>query len=171
MTQHPAPFNGQSEYERLLDLPAMTTWTADRQREHGQDAADYEAALAVVQAGLRSQVVAGDGRWSAALRARRVEKHLRRMAQAARTQEQAAEELRKAYAGHVAYLKALPAQRADKARAKELRKAGRRAAVGSLAAKSLHKSAESAVAPAAVEQPAPGAQVRGIGDLWQQKGA
>lgn len=75
--------NRPEQYERLLALPAMTAWTAARQQEHAADAATYDAALAAPQSGLRSQHVAGDGRWSALLRARKVEKHLRTMAKAA----------------------------------------------------------------------------------------
>ncbi|MFB7453993.1 hypothetical protein [Streptomyces sp. NPDC056194] len=166
--------NRREQYERLLALPVMTTWTAARQQEHADDAAQYDAALAAVQAGLRSQYVEGDGRWSAALRARRVEKHLKTMAKAARKQAAAAESLRTAFADHVRTVEALPAQREAKRQAKELRKGGGREAVAQAAAKSLHKTAAAAVpAPAADEAaettaaaaPAP---VRGINDLWQR---
>lgn len=166
--------NRPDAYEKLLSLQAMTTWTAARQREHAADAAAYEAALAAVQAGLRSQYVEGDRKWSATWRARKVEKHLRKMARAAREQERAAEALRTTYAAHVAHVAALPAQREAKRQAKELRKGGGRQAVGELAAKSLHKTGTT-FAPAAPEPtadadgPAPTAgQVRGISDLWQR---
>ncbi|MGA4803581.1 hypothetical protein [Streptomyces lavendulocolor] len=166
--------NTPAQYERLLALSAMTTWTAARQQEHVADAAAYDAALAAIQAGLRSQHVEGDGRWSAARRARKVEKHLKAMAKAARQQAAAAEALRNAYAGHVAHVAALPGQREAKRQAKEVRKAGGRQAVAQIAAKSLHKSAVAAVpgptgempgAPVETADPAP---VRGINDLWKR---
>ncbi|MEW2553677.1 hypothetical protein AB0957_18320 [Streptomyces zhihengii] len=165
--------NSVAQYERLLALPAMTTWTAARQQEHAADAAAYDAALAAIQAGLRSQYVDGDRRWSAARRSRKVERHLRTMAKAARKQAAAAEALRNDFAGHVALVAALPGQREAKRQAKELRKNGGRQAVAQLAAKSLHKSASAAAAvPAAPTETAAAApsadQVRGIGDLWKR---
>ncbi|MER5555959.1 hypothetical protein ABT001_30545 [Streptomyces sp. NPDC002793] len=164
--------NRLEQYERLLALPAMTAWTAARQQEHAADAATYDAALAALQSGLRSQHVAGDGRWSAVLRARKVEKHLRTMAKAARQQERAAEALRTTYAGHVAHVAALPAQREEKRQAKELRKAGGRQALAAATSKSLHKTA-AATAPQQTAgdtaTPAAGpAPARGISDLWQR---
>ncbi|MEV6080989.1 hypothetical protein AB0L80_38710 [Streptomyces sp. NPDC052069] len=162
--------NGQQQYDRLLALPAMTTWTAARQQEHDADAAAYSAALAAVQAGLRSQHVPGDSRWSAARRSRRVEKHLKTMASAARKQARAAEALRTAYAGHVAHVAELPGQREAKREAKQLRRAGGRQAIGQIAAKSLHKTAAAHTAPADEQEAgAPAAAApRGVNDLWQQ---
>ncbi|WP_329326695.1 hypothetical protein [Streptomyces sp. NBC_01689] len=172
MTNSP-DINRPEQYERLLALSAMTAWTASRQQEHAADAAAYDAALAAVQSGLRSQHVEGDGRWSAVLRARKVEKHLRTMAKAARQQERAAEALRTTYAGHVAHVAALPGQRDEKRQAKELRKAGGRQAIASVAAKSLHKTATAAARQQATggdaATPAAGpAPARGISDLWQR---
>ncbi|MFD8147355.1 hypothetical protein [Streptomyces sp. NPDC059708] len=169
MNQIPAPVNGLAEYERLLTVPALTAWTADRQREHGEDAAVYASLLAVLQSSLRSEAIPGDGRWSAKMRARRVLKPARRLVEAARAQERAAEELRLAFADHVAHVTALPGQRAAKAREKEARKAGRRS-VAAAAAKSLNKTAGAATAdsPGAAAQAAPVAQVRGINELWRQ---
>ncbi|MFD7576209.1 hypothetical protein ACFV6U_37755 [Streptomyces sp. NPDC059810] len=166
--------NRSEQYERLLALPVMTTWTAARQQEHIEDANAYDAALAAVQAGLRSQYVDGDGRWAAGRRARKVEKHLRSMAKAARQQAAAAEKLRTAFADHVRTVEALPAQREAKRQAKELRRNGGRGAVAELAAKSLHKTAAATIpAPAATEAaettvPAGPAPVRGINDLWKR---
>lgn len=177
MTRTP-DINGRAEYDRLLALPVMTTWTTNRQQEHAADAEAYERALAAVQAGLRSQHVDGDGRWSAALRARRVEKHLKAMVKAARRQAAAAEALRTTYAAHVAHVAALPAQREAKRQAKEVKKAGGpgRQVAAQLTARSLHATAAAHVAqnnpdtdPAvdttvAAEQ----APVRGINDLWKR---
>ncbi|WP_432034473.1 hypothetical protein [Streptomyces antibioticus] len=161
--------NRPEQYERLLALSAMTTWTAARQQEHAADADAYAAALAALQSGLRSQHVEGDGRWSAARRARKVEKHLRKAVKAARTQERAMEALRTTYADHVHHVAALPGQR----QAKEARKAGTRQLVADAAAKSLHKTAAASVAPApepadTTTSPAAPAPVRGINDLWKR---
>lgn len=168
--------NTSPQYERLLNLSAMTTWTSSRQQEHAADATAYTAALAAIQAGLRSEGINGDSRWDAARRSRRVEKHLKRMVRAAKKQERAAEDLRNAYAAHVAHVTALPQQRAAKAASKELRR-GTRQTVGQLAAKSLNKSAAAltnaggetaeAVAPTA-ETKQPPAAARGVSDLWQR---
>ncbi|MFD9033312.1 hypothetical protein ACFVZW_19485 [Streptomyces sp. NPDC059567] len=166
--------NRTEQYERLLALPVMTTWTVSRQQEHAEDANAYEAALAAVQAGLRSQYIEGDGRWSAVRRARKVEKHLKAMAKAARDQAEAAQKLRNAFADHVRTVEALPAQRAAKQRAKELRKGHNRQAVAHIAAKSLNKTAAAATVPAQHEPAEPieaePTRARGINDLWQ-KGA
>lgn len=99
------------DYAWLLDLDVLTAWTMDRQRVHHQDAAAYEEILATFQAALRSEVVEGDGRWSAARRARKVEKHLKAAIKAARAQEGAMEAFRLAAAAHKAHVQALPAQR------------------------------------------------------------
>lgn len=174
----PTPdINRSSQYERLLALPAMTAWTEARQQAHADDARAYESALAAVQSGLRSQHVEGDGRWSAVLRSRRVEKHLKRAVRAAREQERAMEALRTAYADHVHHVAALPGQREAKRLAREARRAGARRLVADAAAKSLHKSAAAAVGPApdtttstaatGTERAAP-APVRSITDLWKR---
>ncbi|MGV9277701.1 hypothetical protein [Streptomyces griseosporeus] len=154
------------DYSRLLDLDVLTAWTMDRQRVHHGDAAAYEEILATFQAALRSEVVEGDGRWSAARRARKVERHLRTAIKAARTQENAMESLRLATAAHKAHVQALPAQR----EAKQLRKAGRRQSVAALTAKSLHKSAAS-FTPAVEDTTAAPATpaARGINDLFNQR--
>ncbi|CAL9618086.1 hypothetical protein SUDANB58_05769 (plasmid) [Streptomyces sp. enrichment culture] len=162
-----------ADYTRLLDLDVLTAWTMDRQRVHHQDAAAYEEILAVFQAALRSEVVEGDGRWSAARRARKVEKHLKAAIKAARRQEGAMEDFRLAAAAHKAHVQALPAQRQAKQEAKQLRKAGRRQSVAALTAKSLHKSA-AAFTPAAEETAAPAVDTgrpaaRGINDLFNQR--
>ncbi|WP_260604218.1 hypothetical protein [Streptomyces sp. WAC00469] len=164
--------NRPADYERLLALPAMTAWTAARQKEHAADADAYAAALAAVQSGLRSQHVEGDGRFSAALRSRKVEKHLRKAVKAAREQERAMEALRTAYADHVHHVAALPGQREAKRQAKEARKAGARRLASDATAKSLHKTAAASLAPApettttdTTDQAAP---VRGINDLWKR---
>lgn len=159
-----------ADYSRLLDLDVLTAWTMDRQRVHHQDAAAYEDILATFQAALRSEVIDGDGRWSAARRARKVEKHLKAAIRAARAQEGAMESFRLAAAAHKAHVQALPAQR----EAKQLRKAGRRQSVAALTAKSLHKSAaaftpgsEDAAAAPAADTGRPAA--RGINDLFNQQ--
>jgi hypothetical protein len=159
-----------ADYSRLLDLDVLTAWTMDRQRVHHQDAAAYEEILATFQAALRSEVVDGDGRLSAPMRARRVEKHLKAAIKAARKQEGAMERFRLAVAAHQGHVRALPAQR----EAKAVKKAGRRESVAALTAKSLHKSA-SAFAPAAEDTTAaPAAETgrpaaRGINDLFNQQ--
>ncbi|WP_340564502.1 hypothetical protein [Streptomyces sp. GSL17-111] len=164
--------NRPEQYERLLALSAMTTWTAARQQEHAADADAYAAALAALQSGLRSQHVEGDGRWSATRRARKVEKHLRKAVKASRTQERAMEALRTTYADHVRYVAALPGQREERRRAKEAKKAGPRQSVATAAAKSLHKTAAASVAPAtetpAADAPAVPAPARGINELWKR---
>ncbi|MFE1576250.1 hypothetical protein [Streptomyces fradiae] len=162
---------GQPDYSRLLDLDALAAWTLDRQREHTADLAAYEATLAAFQTALRSENVPGDGLLSAKFRARRVEKHIKALAKASRKAAAEAEALRTSYAGHIARVAALPAQR----EAKALKKAGRRQALGELTSKSLHKTAASLAAPAETPEaeaaPAPAAgTVRGINDLWR-KGA
>ncbi|MFF8925537.1 hypothetical protein ACF1A4_30280 [Streptomyces albidoflavus] len=155
------------DYARLLDLDVLTPWSLDRQRVHHGDAAAYEEILALFQSALRSETIDGDGRLSAPLRARKVEKHLKAAIKAARKQEGAMEGLRLAVAAHQAHVQALPQQR----EAKQLRKAGRRSSVAALTAKSLHKSA-TAVTPgaedaAAASTTAPAA--RGITDLFNQR--
>ncbi|MFE7620940.1 hypothetical protein [Streptomyces sp. NPDC057496] len=174
MSEHTT--NSTPQYDRLLNLSAMTTWTASRQQEHAADAASYASALAAMQAGLRSQGIDGDRRWDAARRSRRVEKHLKRMVKAARKQERAAEDLRNAYATHVAHVAALPGQREEKRAAKQLRK-GPRHVVEEIAAKSLNKSA-AALADAPSGEAAPSetgpadepkkSPARGVSDLWQR---
>ncbi|MER6789512.1 hypothetical protein ABT330_33685 [Streptomyces sp. NPDC000658] len=159
------------DYSRLLDLDILTLWTLDRQRAHHGDAAAYEEILALFQTVLRSEVVDGDGRLSAGLRARKVEKHLRAAIKAARRQENAMEAFRLSVAAHQAHVRGLPAQR----EAKAVRKAGRRETVAALTAKSLHKSACSfAPAPADSTTAAPAAAparptARGINDLFGQQ--
>ncbi|MCC3654738.1 hypothetical protein LIX60_25390 [Streptomyces sp. S07_1.15] len=154
------------DYDRLLNLKALSTWTYDRQGEHGEDARAYEAALASFQAHLRSQHVEGDGRRSAVRRSRKVEKHLKALVKASRRAERAAEELRTSYATHVAHVAALPGQR----EAKAIKRGDRRQALGEITAKSLHKTA-AAAAPAeeTPQAPAPADGPRGLGDLWKQQ--
>lgn len=158
----------EPDYDRLLNLKALSTWTYDRQTEHGEDARAYEAALASFQSHLRSQNVDGDGRLSAVRRSRKVEKHLKALVKASRKAETAAEALRNTYASHVAHVAALPGQR----EAKAVKRGERRQALGEITAKSLHKTA-AAVAPApaeeAAEGPAPADGPRGLGDLWKQQ--
>ncbi|MFE0824173.1 hypothetical protein [Streptomyces sp. NPDC058847] len=159
-----------ADYARLLDLDVLTSWSLDRQRVHHQDAAAYEEILALFQSALRSEVVDGDGRMAAPMRARKVEKHLRAALKAARKSEAAMERFRLSYAGHRRTVQALPAQRA----AKQQRKAGARHQLAAVTAKSLHKSAsaftpgaEDATAAPAVEPGRPAA--RGINDLFNQQ--
>lgn len=165
--------NRQPDYDRLLNLKALSAWTLERQGEHGEDARAYEAALASFQAHLRSQHIDGDRRGAAARRARRVEKHLRSLVRASRRAESEAEKLRTAYAAHVAHVAALPGQREAKALAKSDRQAGRRQALGELTAKSLHKTsaalaggggadADDTTTAAAAPQP------RSMDDLWRK---
>jgi hypothetical protein len=156
----------EPDYDRLLNLKALSTWTLDRQREHATDRAAYEAALASFQSSLRSQHIDGDGKLAAARRSRKVEKHLKALVKASRKAEAANEALRNTYAGHVAHVAALPAQR----EAKALKRGQRRAAIGGAAAKSLHKTAAAVTSGDAQETaPAPAADgARGITDLWQQ---
>lgn len=162
-----------AEYERLLDLRALSTWSLDRQREHAADRAGYEAALAAFQAALRSQHIEGDGWLSARRRARKVERHLRALVRAARISESAAERLRTAYADHVRAVEALPGQRA----ARQQRRLSRREAVAEVTAKSLHKTAAKTAAFQAESTEGGGQrpssssaepQVRGLADLWER---
>lgn len=159
----------EPDYDRLLNLKALSNWTYDRQVEHGEDARAYEAALASFQAHLRSQHVEGDGRRSAVRRSRKVEKHLKALVKASRQAERSAEAVRNSYATHVAHVAALPSERAVK-------RGERRQAIEGMAAKSLHKTASS-MGPAEETTEASGVQApgdgpRGINDLWnRQKGA
>ena len=167
----PGVNSSAANYSRLLDLDVLSTWTLDRQREHTADIHAYEAVLAAFQSALRSEVVDGDGRLSAPMRARKVEKHLKALVKASKRAEKAAETLRTSYAAHRAQVKALPAQR----QAKAVKKAGRRDVLAEVTAKSLHKTASAFTqAPAEVTAPAAaeptGSGARGITDLWR-KGA
>jgi hypothetical protein len=170
----PADLNSTADYERLLDLQVLSGWTLDRQRIHTGDEHEYAAARAAFQAALRSQHVPGDKPWSARLRARRVEKHLRGLEAASRQAARHAEGLRTAYADHTRTLAALPEQRQAKQRAKELRKGRGQAAIEGAAAKSLHKTAaafgspESGTAGGQAPAAPDAGQVRGISDLWQR---
>ncbi|WP_149561543.1 hypothetical protein [Streptomyces cacaoi] len=172
---HVPDINREPDYTRLLNLQNLSTWTLDRQREHGGDRTTYEAALASFQSHLRSQHIDGDRRTSALLRSRKVEKHLRALIRASQKAEQAAEGLRTAYAAHVAHVTALPGQREAKAAKKAAKKTGRRTAAGELTAKSLGKSA--AAFPPPYDSPdlpdaAPAAgQPRGITELWKEQSA
>ncbi|MFI1962437.1 hypothetical protein ACH46L_31720 [Streptomyces althioticus] len=163
--------NRRDDYERLLDLDVLSAWTLDRQRVHHADAAAYEEILALFQSALRSEVVEGDGRLSAPMRARKVEKHLRAAIKAARRQEAAMERFRLAAAAHKATVQALPGQRAAKA----TKKAGTRRALAAGVSKSLHKStaAFSGTDATPADEPARPA-ARGINDLFnnqQRRGA
>ncbi|MEU6946611.1 hypothetical protein ABZ957_15485 [Streptomyces sp. NPDC046316] len=168
-----------ADFRPLLNLERLSSWTLDRQREHTADLATYEATLATFQTALRSQHVAGDHKFAARWRARKVEKHLKTLVRTARDAAQASESLRTTYADHVRTVAALPAQREQKA----MEKAARRQRGGELAAKSLNKTVE-AMRPGRPEAPAegetagqsavstPGTPVRGISDLFgKQKGA
>jgi hypothetical protein len=164
------------DYSRLQNLDVMTRWTVDRQQVHTTDTSEYIAALAAIQAFLRSQHVEGD-RWKAAvLRARRVEKHLKQLVKASQRAARAAEGLRTAYAEHTAMVTALPAARRDKAQNRALRRARRRQSVAALTARSLHETAatlggaaETAGEAAASPAPSGTPEVRGIADLWRKE--
>jgi hypothetical protein len=180
-TNTPTPNEQAPDWERLLNLPVLTTWTAARQREHGADADSYAAALATFQAALRSEHVEGDGRLSAVVRSRRVERHLRALVRHSRAAERAAERLRLAYADHVATLAALPGQREDKQRRRLERKAvrmerrgARRETISELTARSLNKTAAASLGDQAADTSRSVSEhperPRGLGDLWR-KGA
>ncbi|PNG18631.1 hypothetical protein [Streptomyces cahuitamycinicus] len=166
----------------LLNLKVLSTWTLDRQGVHNIDLATYERGLATFQTALRSQHVEGDrtgmlGSWQRASRARRVLKPWKKLVKTQRDAAAAAEELRVAYADHVALVAALPQQRRDKAEAK----LNRRQAAGALASKSLHKTASN-MAPSGSEDedsgetagkgpaPAQSGPIRGINDLFHKAG-
>ncbi|MFJ3728658.1 hypothetical protein ACIPYQ_39665 [Streptomyces sp. NPDC090045] len=176
MDRTPAPANTSTNssveaYTRLLTVPAMTAYTADREATHAGDAHEYALFLAAMEGALGAEVVPGDGRWSAALRTRRATKPLKRVIRGAQMQAEGFRDLRKVFAAHVHHVTALPGQR----EAKAARRADRRASVGAAAAKALHKSATTpapAPTPAFAEQPPQhGAQVRGITELWDRRGA
>jgi hypothetical protein len=168
-----------AEFRPLLNLDHLTTWTLSREREHNADHGDYAAARAMFQAVLRSQVVEGDGKWSARRRARKVEKHLNRLVKASRDAAQASEGLRTAYADHVRTVAALPGQRAAKAKAK----ADRRGQVNAFATKSLNKTvaamttrpgdaeASDETAGQSAAKASGGRTFRGVNDLFDSKGA
>lgn len=158
----------QPDYSRLLDLDVLSAWTLDRQRDHAAYEDAYDRALASIQSGLRQQHIDGDGRFAAQLRARKVEKHLKALVAAEKKARREAERLRTSYAEHTARVAALPGQRAEKARQKELKRANRgrgRQALEAATAKGLHKMAQ-----VEDQEGAGGGQPSGIGDLWQQQG-
>ncbi|RPK69987.1 hypothetical protein EES45_36315 [Streptomyces sp. ADI97-07] len=167
-----------AEFRPLLNLDHLTNWTLDRQREHTADLSAYEAGRAVFQTVLRSQHIPGDRKWAARWRARKVEKHWNRLVKASRDSANASESLRIAYADHVRVVAALPAQRADKATAKEVR----RGKVNDFTAKSLNKTVsnlapqregdeETETAGQARDSAAAGRTVRGVNDLFGRRGA
>lgn len=158
------------DWTKLLDLSALTRWTLERQQEHTADQQAYEAALAEFQVALRNQRIAGDGKLAPQMRARKVERHLKGLVKASKKAQKAAESLRTTYASHTAYVAALPGQRAEKARKKELKKGSGRRAVESAATKSLHKTGLHGVGGQAGDSKTGEAGVRGISDLWEQKG-
>ncbi|GAB2891704.1 hypothetical protein [Streptomyces mayteni] len=125
------------DYSRLLNLKSMNNWTLEVQQTASDDGKTFEGALASVQTHLRSQHIEGDNSRSAKRRARKVEKHLRRMAKAAQAISQSAEALRTTYADHVAEVAALPGQRQEKA----ARRAQRRGAAAEITARSLRTTA------------------------------
>ncbi|MFF3127782.1 hypothetical protein ACFVRD_37060 [Streptomyces sp. NPDC057908] len=169
-----------AEFRPLLNLDHLTNWTLDRQREHTADLSAYEAGRAVFQTVLRSQHIPGDRKWAARWRAWKVEKHWNRLVKASRDAANASESLRTTYADHVREVAALPAHRAEKAAAKEVR----RGKVNDFTAKSLNKTA-SALAPQregdeeassetagqARDSAAAGRTVRGVNDLFDRRGA
>ncbi|MGN9763026.1 hypothetical protein [Streptomyces sp. SD31] len=173
---------GSQDLTPLLNVTVLSNWTLDRQGEHNSDLSTYERGLATFQTALRSQHVEGDragllGSWQRASRARKVLKPWKKLVKSQRDAAAAAEELRVAYADHVALVAALPQQRRDKALARQNRKQ----AVGAVAAKSLHKTA-STMTPSASEDessgetagqgsvPAQSGQIRGINDLFHKAG-
>ncbi|TLQ39024.1 hypothetical protein FEF34_40000 [Streptomyces marianii] len=169
-----------AEFRPLLNLEHLTAWTLDRQREHNADLSAYEAGYAAFEVALRSQYIAGDRKFAARWRARKVNKHWKALIRASRDAAHASESLRLAYADHVREVAALPAQRAEKAAAK----AGRRKSVGGLAAKSLHKTAatmapgpdqeESTAGETSGQAPtvaSGGRKIRGVNDLFDRQGA
>ncbi|MFE1075153.1 hypothetical protein ACFW5W_28540 [Streptomyces sp. NPDC058783] len=174
------PNRGPEDFRPLLNLDHLTTWTLDRQREHNADFGEYEAVRALFQSVLHSQVVEGDGRWSARRRARRVERHLNRLVKASQKAAKASEGLRIDYANHVRTMAALPGQRAAKAKAK----ADRRGQVNAFATKSLNKTvaamttkpdsdeeSNEETAGQSAETGSGGRTVRGVNDLFKSKGA
>ncbi|MFJ3094622.1 hypothetical protein [Streptomyces hydrogenans] len=161
--------NGITEYQNLFsNLAAVADWTQRRRAVHADDASEYDIALAALQSLLRAEHIEGDGRWSAVRRARRVEKHVRAMRDAARAQEKAAEKLRTAFAEHVRHVTALPAEREAKREAKELRRANRRGLAAGAEAKALHKAAGPRAVPQAPPTPPTSQPARGVTDLWQR---
>lgn len=163
--------NRVEAYARLLTVPAVTSWTADREAVHGGDAFEYRAFLAAMEGELRSQHVPGDGRWAAGRRTRRATRGLKKMVKGSDLAAEGAREFRQEFADHVRHVNALPGQR----EAKAARSADRRASVGAFTAKALNKSVTAAApapeAPAAEQQPQQDAQVRGIHELWNRRGA
>ncbi|MEU5163367.1 hypothetical protein AB0G74_27675 [Streptomyces sp. NPDC020875] len=125
------------DLSNLLTPEEFAKFAQARRRSHGTDHEVYDDLLAAIRAKYRAEHVPGDSRWDAARRARRMEKHAKKLVRAARVQYEALEALQIAHTNHIAHVLGLPGQR----EAKELAKAGRSAALGELAAKSLHKTA------------------------------
>jgi hypothetical protein len=171
MTERTPATPQPEDYSRLLNIRAMTTWTVDIEQTATEDLRVFLAALASIQAHLRSQHVEGDGRLSATWRSRRVERQLRSMIKGARMIAAGAENLRTAYASHVATMAALP----EKREARQRKKVERRRSAAELTTRSLHRTASRAAdtesetpedTAAAEQTPAP-APARGIGELFK----
>ncbi|MFJ9412508.1 hypothetical protein [Streptomyces sp. NPDC101393] len=165
-----------AEFRPLLNLQHLTTWTVDREREHNNDHATYEATRAAFQTALRSQHIKGDGKISAWRRTRKVDKHLKALVKSSRDASRALQSLRLSYADHVRVVAALPEQRAQKA----ADKANRRQGAGAFVAKSFNKTRD-ALTPAPAEEAtgdesagqagaAAPSKIRGVNDLFE-KGA
>ncbi|MGK4578446.1 hypothetical protein [Kitasatospora sp. HPMI-4] len=166
------------DYRLLVQPDRLSNWTADRQREHGADQAEYEQVLAAFQTYLRQQHVEGDGRWSARWRARKVEKHIKKLAKASKQAAGAAEGLRTSYAEHQRVVAALPGQRAAKAARKgksgpaEIDKGLNKAAPAAPPVQTARPAGQMPPGGVLAQPPKPVAEtLRGINELWQRKGA
>ncbi|MFH8620132.1 hypothetical protein ACH4E8_34330 [Streptomyces sp. NPDC017979] len=125
------------DLSNLLSPEALATFVQERRRSHGTDHEVYDDLLAAIRAKYRAEHIEGDRFRASARRSRKLEKQAKRLVKGAQMQYAALEALLLAHADHSALVQALPEQR----RAKALAKAGRSAALGELAAKSLNKTA------------------------------
>ncbi|GAA3384466.1 hypothetical protein [Streptomyces racemochromogenes] len=127
------------DLSRLLTPEELGQFVQLRRKSHGTDHEVYDDLLAAIRAKYRAEHVPGDRFKAGARRSLKMEKHAKRLVRGARMQYEALEALLIAHADHTALIQQLPEQR----QAKQLARAQRSAALGEIAAKSLHKTAQS----------------------------
>lgn len=128
------------DMNEFFDQEGLRNITGSWRDQHLEDDLQYGQIAEVVQRRLAQQTIAGDGRFTAGRRARKVAKHLRKMQKASRQAAAAAEGL---YGCFVNEIVELPARRAAELERKEQRKQrlGIASGVEAAVAKSLTKSA------------------------------
>lgn len=129
------------DMNQFFDEEGLRNITGAWRDQHLEDDRQYGQIADVVQSRLAQQNIAGDGRFSAGRRARKVAKHIRKMQKASRQAAAAAEGL---YGCFINEIVELPARRAAELERKETRR--QRLGIAASAAqasvaKSLDKSA------------------------------